>query len=449
MGETIPPVSKSQPAAAREDEDPHESVTLAPPAPRFDDLLAELEPPPLPLATSSDAHFRAALEAGTRTGLGLSELTKLLNELTGGVVGAKRANEQLVDELATLRALLGSASEQQLGLKHRIAELEQELLATRIDAERELTFVTEQHDEFLAALLDEHEEELSSLLSDGDTKRLGPEHGELAQKLVAVEEARLAAEAERERARAAMTRAQGQRDDAQARATRLERERDELRAESSMLRARLGTLRGASTTPPPPVTSSRPPSYRPPDKLRLDASELDSTLHARPRLPSLPGRLTPPPPELERAVYQPRSATPPRSSTPPPDSDPPASAFPRVDTRPGVGGPKPSEPPPPPELGSGGWGPSPSGAPPSGWTPVPPPPAVTPVTPTAPAVARLTPPPRVISVASMPPTEAHQPQLKQKPDPMTRPLIGYSLGKDNVESETLEGARLSSKPPRK
>jgi hypothetical protein len=69
---------------------------------------------------------------------------------------------------------------------------------------------------------------------------------------------------------------------------------------------------------------------------------------------------------------------------------------------------------------------------------------------TIPAAAHLTPPPRVISVASMPPSEpGTRPLIKQKPDPTTRPLIGYSLGKDNVESETLEGARLSSKPPRK
>jgi len=44
---------------------------------------------------------------------------------------------------------------------------------------------------------------------------------------------------------------------------------------------------------------------------------------------------------------------------------------------------------------------------------------------------------------------SQRPILKQKPDPTTRPLIDYSLGEDGVLSETLEGARLSSKPPRK
>jgi hypothetical protein len=36
--------------------------------------------------------------------------------------------------------------------------------------------------------------------------------------------------------------------------------------------------------------------------------------------------------------------------------------------------------------------------------------------------------------------------LKQKPDPSTRPLVGYSMGNDSVETEHV---RLSSsKPPR-
>jgi hypothetical protein len=42
-----------------------------------------------------------------------------------------------------------------------------------------------------------------------------------------------------------------------------------------------------------------------------------------------------------------------------------------------------------------------------------------------------------------------QPLLRPKPDAKSRPLISYSLGEGGVPSETLEGARLSSKPPRK
>jgi hypothetical protein len=55
-----------------------------------------------------------------------------------------------------------------------------------------------------------------------------------------------------------------------------------------------------------------------------------------------------------------------------------------------------------------------------------------------------------MSAASMPPSQVPKhPALKQKPDPTSRPLISYSLGEDGVASETLEGVRISSKPPRK
>jgi hypothetical protein len=59
-------------------------------------------------------------------------------------------------------------------------------------------------------------------------------------------------------------------------------------------------------------------------------------------------------------------------------------------------------------------------------------------------------PARTVSAASLPAgLPSQQPVLKKKPDPTTRPLISYSLGEDGVESEMLEGARLSSKPPKK
>ena len=450
MGVTIPPESHSQPASSRE-EDPHESVTIAPPAPNCEEMLRQATPIPS-LENSSDQHFRAAVDAGSRAGSSLSELSKIVAELSGGLSGAKQANEQLVYELTTLRAMLGSANEQQLALRHRNALLEQEVMAVQSAADREREFLTEQHDDFLKALLEEHEEALAardSRDSQDDTRRMSPDMGDLAQKLVQAESARSTAENECARAREALGKLQAQRDEAQARAEKRERERDELRAEASQLRARLGTHRSMSTTPPPPVVSSRPPSFRPPQALQLDASELDSTLHTRsssPRLPSVKPRLTQPPAELAGAVYTPRSLTPPLppvsasaaasaaapSSGTTPSSAPTAEPFPRESTRPGVGGPKPSDPPPPPSFGP----------PPSGWTPVPPAPEPEPSK--APAAR-----PAVISAASMPPGMPSLRPLKQKPDPTTRPLIDYSLGGDGVLSETLEGARLSSKPPRK
>ncbi|HYJ10958.1 MAG TPA: hypothetical protein VEX18_18175, partial [Polyangiaceae bacterium] len=236
MGETIPPVSKSQPAAGRSD-DPHESVTIAPPAPNFDQLLRQ--PTPVP-SLSYGSDFGSALDAGQRAGTTLGELSKMVTELSAGVLGAKRANEQLVQELATLRAMLGSASEQNVGLRQRLAELEQELDNERREAERQRQFLTDQQDEFLAALLEEHEEALA-LASEGETRRMNADVSDLAQKLVQVESAREQRELECRRAREALAKVQAQRDEAQARAHSRERERDELRAEASMLRARLGT----------------------------------------------------------------------------------------------------------------------------------------------------------------------------------------------------------------
>jgi hypothetical protein len=37
--------------------------------------------------------------------------------------------------------------------------------------------------------------------------------------------------------------------------------------------------------------------------------------------------------------------------------------------------------------------------------------------------------------------------LKSKPDPSTRPLIGYSLAGDEVAEETIEGTKISARPP--
>lgn len=50
--------------------------------------------------------------------------------------------------------------------------------------------------------------------------------------------------------------------------------------------------------------------------------------------------------------------------------------------------------------------------------------------------------------ASSPSTQvpSTKPALKQKPDPSTRPLIGYSLGEDDVAAEQLEITKVSPRP---
>src|SRR5882724_5151794 len=175
MGVTIPPESKSQPTADRDDDDyAHEAVTIAPPAPSFEDLLRH-HPTPPPSLSNREQPFRAALDAGARAGSSLSELSKIVSELSGGLMGARQANENLVQELNTLRAMLGSANEQQLSLKQRVAQLEQELFQSRSQAEQERQFLTEQHDDFLAALLEEHEEALAAQASESDTQRIDTE----------------------------------------------------------------------------------------------------------------------------------------------------------------------------------------------------------------------------------------------------------------------------------
>ncbi|MDF3066104.1 MAG: hypothetical protein K0R38_1705 [Polyangiaceae bacterium] len=417
MGEMIPPESKPTPPRGV---DLHASVTLAPPS-------------PLPaFAAQGDAHLRAALDAGSRAGSNLSELSRTVRELALGLSGAKQANEQLVQELETLRSLLGDAGEQRRMLAERIVKLEQELSEKDATLRRERQFLTDQHDEFLAALLDEHEEALHGRVRS-ETARVSPHAAEPDERSHAeaprtgadserevAEATRFALESELARAREALFQAQRARDEAQARAEKRERERDELRAEASQLRARLGTNRSSSAPPPPAPLHSKPPSFMPPGALTLDDGELDSNLHARgmtPRMPSVVPRLG--------ASLAPERL---RRSSPSSSPDATVTPFPRETTRPGVGGPKPSEPPPPPSFGP----------PPSGWTP--PPPAAEP-TPTA---------PRLQSAAYLPQgLPSLTPILRAKPDPTTRPLIDYSLGEGGVQSELLEGARLSSTPPRK
>jgi hypothetical protein len=38
-----------------------------------------------------------------------------------------------------------------------------------------------------------------------------------------------------------------------------------------------------------------------------------------------------------------------------------------------------------------------------------------------------------------------KPHLKQKPDPSTRPLVGYSLGSDEVAEERIDTSRIGTR----
>ena len=392
---TLSPESKSQPSSKR-DEDPHESVTIAPPPAIFEDLL-ERATPVLSPSSRGDEHFREALYAGARAGLSLTELSQMIAELSGGVAGARLANEGLARELATLRAMLRAQSERQQALRERIAALEEELTTSLAEAKRERDFLIEEQDRFLSGLLEDHERALQTARREAlATEVTDSELSALARRLAEAESGRRELEAERERASETRLSLTAQRDEAQARAEKRERERDELRAEASRLRAQLGSARTISTTPPPPGVA-RPPSFRPAAALELDAGELDVTLRSRPpsaRTSTQPGVGTPLPPSVPHSpAVPPLPASAPRSS--------PVS-----------------------------FGPPPAGQ--------------------APRSPQLSPRPASVSAASLPPPRpSDTPPLKQKPDPLTRPLIGYSLGVDGVRSETLEDARFPSKPPQK
>lgn len=74
------------------------------------------------------------------------------------------------------------------------------------------------------------------------------------------------------------------------------------------------------------------------------------------------------------------------------------------------------------------------------------------------AVALLNEPPASTELTPTPPPQSAQrgpgssklprPVLTSKPDVSSRPLVGYSVSREGVAEERLEGSRLSSKPPR-
>jgi len=368
----------------------------------------------------SDQHFRAALDAGTRAGTSLTELQRTLADLQKGVDSATDVNARLARELDALKALLGDAGGQQRALGERVAQLEQELGA----AERERQFLVAQQDEFLKALLDEHEAELRARDAGAAPSPTSGEIAALGERLARAEARLSQAEQEAAQARAELAITQSARDEARNLAGKYALERDALRAEASRLRASLGVHR-PSTSPPPPTSNARAPSHRSAPALRLDDGELDTTLHGRGSTPIMPAVVPRFTPSWMTALPQPPSA-------PPEAATATAAIFPRESTRPGVGDARPSAAPP------ATFGPPPAGS--SAWTPAPPAPDT--------EVSRS---PWPVSAASLPPEAARVlPSLKRKPDPTTRPLIDYSLGEGGVETETLEGVKLSSsQPPRK
>ncbi|HEY4104513.1 MAG TPA: hypothetical protein VGM44_11510 [Polyangiaceae bacterium] len=449
------------------DDDSMSSSPTVPPHPR--PQRVERKPTPLPsLTAQSDARVQAAIAASARAEASLSGLFRALQHLGSGLGGAREANESLTQELEALRDMLGAANEQQLAYKNKVELLERALNQARADGERERKFLIDEHDAFIVDLLDEQEGELEKRDRDLHVLRgrlseierrdqlptVPPPNADasssarmrVAQKLeddgsalVRAERAELERTAQklaedRERARETVSRLQAQRDEAQATVVRVTKERDDALDQVRRLKAELGGPRLPLSTRPPPVESRRPelPLSKPPalasksgSELTLDSLDFDGALGRAP-LSAAPVnapessllKATAPAPALGSVVAPPRPnplAAP--AFAPAPRSGPQTSSVPRSN-------------------------PQTSPTPRSNPLAAPPP-------------ARLSPPPDELRLALtsspvlQPLGASTRPPLKQKPDVSLRPLVGYSLGDEEIEAEQIEGVRLSKPPPGK
>jgi hypothetical protein len=412
------------------------------------------------LATESDTRLQAALAASARAEASLTGLFRAIQHLGNGVGGAREANESLTLELEALRDMLGAANDQQQLFQQKIEQLESALERARKEFERERAFLIDQQDSFLVKLLDEQESELKRRDGDLDTLRgrlaelerrqlvtippplvqlpsLQPSSLQLLEptrdsdpstsELDRAERAELERTAQklaedRERARETVSRLTVQRDEAQSAVVRIGRERDEALQHIHRLKSELGGPRMPLSTRPPPdgrTESSATRALNSSAQLTLAQLELEARLN-RPTAPSPASSAT----SSSQSLSSPTSSSPNAAAKPaissvlsPPRSNPNATASPipsrlspppvRLSPIPARHSPVPGRHSPPPEE----------------------------------LRRALTTPPSVQSMASS------RPPLKQKPDPSTRPLVGYSLSTESIESELLEGARLSSKPP--
>ena len=400
------------------------------------------KPTPLPSATlntEGDARLQAALAASARAEASLSGLFRALEQLGNGVGGAREANESLTGELEGLRGMLDAANEQQQLLQVKVEQLELVLDRTRKEYDRERRYLIDQQDLFLVKLLDEQEVELKRRDADLDVLRgrlaelerrqlvtvppplvslpsLEPPAVQLLEptpsiaasaaiqsELERAEHAELERTAQklaedRERARETVQRLQAQRDEAQSAVGRLSKERDEALSQIYRLKAELGGPRTPLSTLPPPSEARHdsaaaralgvaPTLYQREQEARQSGPTAPASSpgsHAEPALPPISSVLNPPPSRPNAAPLPTRLSPPPARLSPQPAK---LSA-------------------PPEELRNA-----------------------------------LVGQPAVQSSASSRP-----PLLKQKPDASTRPLVGYSVSNESIESEHLEGARLVSKP---
>ncbi len=377
----------------------HTSDTLRPPADSSTrDAQSSLESgiPPArisqqSLAARGEAHAQAALAACARAEANLGSLRRTLQHLAEAVVSAEQSQEDVVTELDQLRRLLAQGDEEQLGLRHRVAVLEQTLERSERENARERAYLQDQQDLFIGGLWDEHEQEKSDYrrrlaasesaarLSQEESRSLGEalraarEGMSESHQRLRLAEGELSRLASSEQAlRETIARGQLDREEAEAVALFANRERDALRAELQRLKAPSSAGR---------ITSIREPQSDSPRFTPVGAIPLVSRPEARLSRTDWEANEVP----TERgpqSVY--RSGSSPASR---PDSS--------------------SEP--------GRQGVSEAPAPAS----------------EAPSTARV-----------------YSSVIRQKPDASTRPLIGYSLSADDVPEERFDAPIPHSRPPR-
>lgn len=350
-----------------------------------------------------EQRVQAALAASTRTEASLSTLFRAVREMTDGLSGAREANEQMVGELGTVRRMLRQATERNTELEAQLATLRTDHEAAlglvahlRAEAERERAFLVEEQDRFLAALLEEHDEAVTRLEARLEQAKGASSHDEPPPQRVTAPAGRLVSPDSDTAALA--------RDLAEARRNidRLVRERDRSREVLRRLQAQRDEAQRALDT-----AGRRQDAIRTVPHLAAEDPPKDTAAANRKTDPLGP---------MARAAAA-------AAGRAPLDD---ASIFDRATTVP----PTPvTHPTPPPELRAA----------------ITAPPAPTPDDlPSAPSEARS-----AITAPSLAQTSraTKPPPLKQKPDPASRPIGGYSL-KPERGTETVEGSRISSKPPR-
>ncbi len=416
------------------------------------------------MSTESDARLQAALAASARAEASLTGLFRAIQHLGNGVGGAREANESLTVELEALRDMLSSANEQQRLFESRVEQLELVLDRARKEHDRERTFLIDQQDTFLVKLLDEQEAELKRRDTDLEVLRgrvvelerrqlvsippplqlpsLSPSSMQLVEparpsqpplsELERAERDELERTAQklatdRERARETVIRLQAQRDEAQSAVVRISKERDDALHQVHRLKSELGGPRIPLSTRPPPAETRRDSAQARAlgATLTLDQLEMEARL-TRPTAPASSPTASSP----SASASSPSASTPALSSAPLSSPISSARPSPRTPAISSVLNPPRSNP---------------------NASPLP--------TRLSPPPTRLSPPPR--AKHSPPPEElrraltgppvmqssaSSRPPLKQKPDASTRPLVGYSVGPESIETEHLEGVRLSSKP---